>query len=65
MNLMLDGHIMEIPMDSEVEMHMFISEYRQEGWALLTIPEDEYEAREFSNAMKAQGKHIYPIGYKD
>lgn len=65
MNLMLDGHIVEVPVEDEIDMQMFISELRDEGWALLTIPDDEYEARQFTFAMKAQGKHIYPIGYKE
>jgi hypothetical protein len=58
LNLQLDGHLIEVPTESEMYMKAFINDYREEGWTLLTIPDSEIEGKLLARALEASGRRL-------
>lgn len=58
LNLELDGHLVEIPTENELAMSVFINDYRQDGWVMLTIPDSEVEGKLLAKALKHSGKRL-------
>lgn len=58
LNLELDGHLVEIPSDDELSMNWFISDYRSQGWSMLTIPDSDIEAKLLTRALDHNGKRL-------
>jgi hypothetical protein len=58
MNLQLDGHLVEIPIEDEMTMNWFISDYRSQGWSMVTIPDTEIEGKLLARALEASGKRL-------
>lgn len=55
---MLDGTIVEVPMENEMQMMYTINKHRELGWVSLSIPETAEELATLQQHLKSTGRKI-------
>lgn len=51
----LDGDVVEVPMEHEVPMQVCIQKYQEKGWSMLAVPENDMEVSILQQGLAAKG----------